>query len=316
MNAKQFLYNTRLTVLSFASALVINFTACSGDDEPSIDDVLSEETTPIDFEMRGFSYYYGSENYLFDYAGNIYVGSDTISKSKCTLNLRQGKHHLVWINGIDYWYSLQGKDYGLHYNPVDKTITTNNQYPFLDSRDIMYYEKDIEVTSYLMPTQQIDYTNYVVCRLLIRVTDKIKGTLRPEQNSTGKYLYAEHIGKLTGIPGVRTVSLTGIRYELDNNDWPIGIFAHFNSLSSGKQLIQGQLEASADSIPILQLLCPLNGLNDIQVKTEVQDANGTPISTTILPKFSLRRGYTTVLRGPLFSGNTSDWAVTMEPFSK
>ena len=62
-------------------------------------------------------------------------------------------------------------------------------------------------------------------------------------------------------------------------------------------------------------LCPLNGLDNIQLIAETYDKDGNSIPATILPLFSLRRGYTTILCGPLFSGTTSDWSVTMEPYA-
>lgn len=302
MKTKTFLSASRLAVLTLVCILTFSLAACSGDE--SIDEILSEETTPITFKSI-INWYADHTFFLFDHVGNNYVGSDTISGSEFTISLRQGKHHLVWINGLDRWSSLQGEDYGLHYDPRNKSVTTYNQYP-LYVRDIAFCEKDIEVTSYLMPTQQIEFTNYIICSLQIKTTDKTQGLFQTKQDN----LYAEQIGELTGVPGVRTVSLTGSNYELDGKDWPIGVYAHFEQLPSG------QLEARADSISVIKMLCPLNGLSDIQLKAEIKDANGATIPATVLPKFSLRRGYTTVLQGPLFTGDTSDWTVTMELYKE
>ena len=77
---------------------------------------------------------------------------------------------------------------------------------------------------------------------------------------------------------------------------------------------QGRIVTEALIEDSQYILCPINGLDNIQLTAEVYDKDGNPISTTTLPKFNLRRGYTTILRGPLFSGSTSDWTVTMKQY--
>lgn len=64
----------------------------------------------------------------------------------------------------------------------------------------------------------------------------------------------------------------------------------------------------------LGILCPPNGFDNVETSTLVFDKDKKTIQTVKLPKFSLHPGYTTILEGPLFSGSTSDWAVTMEPY--
>ena len=87
-----------MALLALTCIFTFALAACGDDDEPSVDELLSEETTPIEFELTDFEYY--DKYYLFDYAGNRYVGADTISRSKFTINLRQGKHHLIWMKGV------------------------------------------------------------------------------------------------------------------------------------------------------------------------------------------------------------------------
>lgn len=265
--------------MTIACLMAVCITACGDDDEPTVDELLSEETTPIEFQFSGYSYYYGSENILYDYAGSRYVGSDTIRNSTCTINLRQGNHKLIWINGLWPTFPLWGNNgqnkSGVYYDPQAKTVT--NFYPDGNTEHIIVYcEKDLEVTPYLMPAQKIEYKP-LTCVLKIKVTD----------------LQAGQKGRITGVPSVKSVSLTGDDFSLNNIDLPTDSIRRYEEVF---------------------MLCPAKGFDDIQPVVEVTGNGGNVAPTTTLPKFSLKRGYVTSLRGPIFTGSTSDWEVIMEQY--
>lgn len=283
MNKTTFIFASRLAFLSLAASITISFTACSSDAEPTIDEVLSKDTTPIDFELTDFSRY--DKYILFDYAGSNYVKSDTASQSKCTVNLRQGKHHIIWVR-------MSAKD---NFNPEDKTITIGEHWQFPSL--VNYTEMDFEVSPYLMPVKQVNWENSVMCVLGIQITD-IDETLKHSD------IYEEDCcGRITGLPFVKKVSLTSDYYETDK-DLELRVFAVNGNSNSTKK----------DSVIVMasRMFCPVNGLNNIQLKTEAQDENGNLVTGTTIPKFSLKRGHTTILRGPLFSGTTADWKVTIQ----
>ena len=264
-----------LLALTYVPMLAFNACSDNDGDEPTIDEQLSEETTPIEFELLDYDPY--EEYVLFDYAGNRYVGSDTITCSKCTLDLRQGKHHLLWMKG------QYGESIG--FNPEDKTINVENR----TCINIPYYEMDLEVTPYLMPVKKIQCKNEKVipcCDLIIDATDIDEAWETLNIKIVDNIFYM----KVTGFPTVRTISWDGSSYQLE--DRYDGIYLGGSELST---------------------VCPARGFDNIQVNTEIWNVRDELIPTTQLPKFNLRQGYITTLRGPLFSGNTSDWTVTMEP---
>ena len=133
---------SRLILLALTYMFTLAFTACAGDDdsEPTVDELLSEETTPIDFEFDDFEYL--DRYFLFDYAGNKYIGSDTLTTSKCTLELRQGKHHLIWMKG------QYGGD--VDFIPQNRTFSG-----YTSNINVSYTEMDIEVSPYLMPVKKV-----------------------------------------------------------------------------------------------------------------------------------------------------------------
>lgn len=283
---------SRLVTMVLISTFVLSFASCGGDDD-STDDILSKETTPIDFEFSGFSYYYGSANILYDFTGNSLIGSDTIYKSSCTLNLRQGKHKLIWINGLwptDSWITNIDveKRSGIYYDPTAKTIS--NYYPDGNTEHVIVYcEKDLEVPPYLLPIQKIEY-KHITCVLRIEVTDNARWlTWYPSQTGLK--------GRITGIPSVKSVSL-------DNNKYTL------NDIT----LSNDSISRYEDDVKRFFMLCPSEGIDDIQPVAEIIDQDGKPIEVNQMPRFSLRRGYITTLRGPLLSGTTADWTVTIEPF--
>lgn len=280
MKTKAFLFASRLTTLVLACILIFSLAACGGDDdEPAVDEILSEETTTIDFEFDGFEYL--DRYFLFDYAGNRYVSSDTITRSKCTLELRQGKHHLIWMKG------RYGSDVG--FTPERRTFSGH-----ATSIYAAYAEMDIEVTPYLMPVQKVKCQKIIQIEksgLEVIVTDIDKTLQTPSGIKVNKEI------KITGFPFMNNISLDGNSYDIENETYAEWGFFDIEENTVGTWLYT---------------LCPTNRIEDIQLKVEVKDINGNRVSTTELPKIYLQRGCTTLLRGPLFSGGTSDWTVTVE----
>ena len=302
----------RMTTFMLMCMCAVCLTSCGGDDDLSIDEILSQETTPIDFQLAEYNNWY-DKYFLFDYAGSSYVGSDTVSSYKCTIKLRQGKHRLLWMKGIDY-EPKYGKNYyaGIHYDPKEKTITNyGDSYSY--SEKIIYSETDLEVTQYLMPVQQIRPANYICGLIQVEISDMSDDVEQPRDRSgdedydpVSQYRYSRPVvGTVSGFPNVSKVSLTGNDYtqEKESSSCDILLQYHYDRI--------GEREFSLRAIGSL---CPKSGIDNIQLTVDVKDKNGSHIPTTALPRCSLKRGYTTVLRGPLFSGSTSDWTVTMDPF--
>lgn len=269
---------------------MLGLISCSNGEE-NIDDVLSKETTYVKFEL-GNNYNY----YFFDYTeGGTFVGSDTIENTHATINLRQGKHQLIWIKGL-YGFDSPNEDSllytpGIHYIPKNKTLAfipykinrdTAIEYNKAARNEVYYWKKNLEVSSYLLPTQKVDFLP-LTCSIKIELTDGIRFF---DISYTGN-------GMITNIPIITGVGLEDNRYSIN-------------------------AETACETIDISGVhicsLCPLDGLKDIQLTCEIKDGNGLPYPTTLLPKFSIRRGYTTKLSGPLFSGSTSDWTVEMKPY--
>lgn len=278
---KSFLSTSRLALLALAYVFTLTFAACGGeDDEPTIDELLSEETTPIDFELQDFEYY--DRYFVFDYTGSRYVGADTITRSKCTMNLRQGKHHLIWMKG------QYGSEVG--FNPENRTFSG-----YSDFIDAAYTEMDIEVTPYLMPVQNVKCqkrTTIERSSLYIEVTD-INGEMEtPDGIKLGEKI------KVTGFPFMNNISLDGNNYDTDNE------------INTGWVYFDDRGETAGI---VLNTFC-LTDRDNLQVKVETQDVRGNRISSTTLPSVSLKRECYTILRGPLFSGSTDDWTVMMEPY--
>jgi len=284
----------------------IGFASCSGGEE-SIDDVLSKETTPITFELD-----VGWEHLLFDYTTNdkfveskAFTIKSNDSQQATTINLRQGKHKLIWLKGLRRRYlAYGGGDYldtdGLNFVSENKSLVRDDGLKSLQ-HSVFYCEKDLEVTKSLMTTQKLSYTP-VTCVFEIVMTDA--NTWLSNKYSFGKMSF----------PFVSEVGLTDNRYTIGDEPYYITLYAYDfrNSYYNGHQVITPELPAGYENtINSFTNLCPLNGLENIQLKANVIDENGQPVSTTPLPKISLRRGYTTKLTGPLFSGSMADWKVEM-----
>ena len=319
MNTQTKLSASRLIVMTLACLMAVCLAACGGDDdEPTVDELLSEETTPIDFQLA--DYYRYDKYYLFDYAGSRYIGSDTISSNKCSKELRQGKHHLLWIKGIEDdvvrdWRRYGNEYYGgigVHYNPSEKTIINFSGYDS-DYDKVMYAELDMEVTPYLVPTRKVELANYVSGSIQVEITDMSDDVEQPRDmtsdegyNYSSMYKYSRPlVGTINGYPVIQEVSLTGDKYIRNEEDNSSNIILQYYGDGIGGREFY---------IKRLSTFCPKSGLHDIQLTATVVDKNGNSLPTTSLPRCSMQRGYTTVLRGPLFSGSTADWVVTMEPY--
>lgn len=305
---KEKIFNTasHWAVLVLALVSVFVFASCSSsDDEEKIDEILSDKTTPVTFEVGPHSYT------MFDYAGSKYVGSDSISgyvvindrknrnyNEEVEINLRQGKHHLLWFTGLDAstysWYDeLNGYP---KYDPLTKTVTA------LPGNYIQYAECDLHVTEYLLPTQKLTFRP-LMAYIDVQVTDIPKDI--------------ESSGIMIAAPIAGSISIDGDGYKAMKDGMQMDVNVDKNYDKNGKPCYETSVwypvEHDGSGMPV-SVLCPKNGIDNIQLTTEVKDKEGKSIPTTTLPKFSIRRGHTTVLRGPLFSGSTSDWTVTMEPY--
>lgn len=276
--SRQSIFCLRLVILVLTGFTITVFQGCSKD-ESGIDEILSDQTTPVTFEFEK------GMHFMYDYAGAHFVKGDTINilkKGEVKCNLRQGKHSIVWLKDASY---DGNKLYEVHYDAQRKMIIRNNDYPILN-HDVEYAVNEVNVSEYMLPTQTIDYSS-IMAKIEIVATD---------------YDVYQGIDGLSGIakgfPNILSVCLTDGAYESGE---PLGETKFFYS-SNIKMFYTNN---------IICILCPKDGLDNIQLSAEVKDANGQIIPTTQLPKCSIRRGYITTLAGPLFSGSTSDWEVNV-----
>lgn len=321
-----------IVALAFASLLFITSCGSNGISEETIaEETLSDKTTPVTFVIDNGPFY------MFDYSGSRYIGSDTVEiwngrtdlKNDVEINLRQGNHHVLWISNLTKYYysgtSLEPYNYPeIHFNPNSKIITATGKDPF-KYKGVGYAELDLSVKEYLLPKQEVT---------LKPLTAKIRVEVLDYSNSTkSNYKKTSAIGIMKGYPYVSSISLFGDTYALKENSSDYNLELNDSQanntisnsptqslISSYQYIYEIDHVASIISKVSVQdshyILCPVQGLENIQLYAEVQDVNGNTIPTTTLPKISLRRGYTTVLRGPLFSGSTSDWEVSMEKYTE
>lgn len=320
MNTQTKLSASRLIVMTLACLMAVCLAACGGDDnEPTVDEFLSDKTTPVTFELPQGDYY------MFDYSGSRYVGSDTIHvdrSCKFEAELRQGKHHIIWISlgneDKQFYLQLNWVDNSMDGSPVFDTLTRKILHAG-NNRSLGYGMTDIEVSPYLLPIQKVEFEKITAC-LKIEATDKLPYEPYFDGNYSFKALpgfrkelyyeaYFFGIGMFTDFYLV-TLSTDNGSYIIDSEsrDIIVGTGAFYFNESP-----KCYYDYDAQS-PIVMTLCPKDGLNDIQLVAEIKEQSGKAVPTTMLPKFSLRRGYTTRLSGPLFSGSTADWTVTMEPY--
>lgn len=297
MKSKTSISASRLTILVLAFLTSVCFNACSSssDDDSSSSGQLSDEMTPVDFQFTDKS----SGGYsIYDYAGNSYLGSHTIYEKKATVNLRQGKHRLLFFNGL-----IAG--YDLNCDTNSKTVTMGD-HGYLDYDGLTYTEKELDVTPNLLPVQQIKCESQMACAFRIEVTDLNYAIKNHKVFKKHSYIQ----GKTIGLPFVKKVSLSGNDYELNNKKTDLDTYivadegVGFDPDDVGS-FIEGQRH---------QMLCPADGINNVQATVSMTDEDGKTIASITLPAFSLRRAHTTILRGPLFTGTTADWQILTEPY--
>jgi len=319
-----------MAVLALACTTFLSLVSCGGDDEgtgagtgtntpqprPS-ESELSEETTPVKFETG-----YGNR-FFFDYGGGEYLGSDTLTKGwGTTYDLRQGMHHLVWLKDLDkngfYIDAPEGYGYGVHYNPVKRVVKLydfddlTTEYPTYPKETcipcVQCAEMDLQVYPTLLPTQKVNFT-HLTCGISITATDMTSGLAKPELNpNPNSGTYTEPVVGEVTIPYIYSLSLKDNSIEKDERVSKIRTYAKNWDPQTLLYENIGIMVGGA------VMLCPPEGMQNIQIKARVYDRNGKDIPTTPLPAISVKRGYTTVLEGPLFSGTQSDWKVSYEPY--
>lgn len=312
MKAKNIYFASRLASLALFVCAIVGLSSCSkDDDEPSVDDVLSEETTPVTFRVDAYT-----APIFFDYTeGWRYIGSDTVKNtssktSVTTLNLHQGKHNIVAAKDIyspsPYW-TESINSLGLHFNPERKTFyLVSAKTTFLDnqgkdavynvtSNDAYYWHRQLEVSPYLLPEQQPEYQP-VTARLFIIQTDQQQAS---DIVKMGDDLRID----IPNVPVVEETSITGNDYKLRQE--PHNLYGYIKT-SSGTY-IHG-------SNGPYYTLCPRDGLQVGQLVMQVnitKQGGYKQQHSVALPKFTLRRGYVTILRGPFLTGSDADWSVEM-----
>ena len=287
MKQRAIYFASRLMVVALAVCVSLSFAACGDDDEPSVDELLSDKTSTVRFELPATYVNY----LLYDYAGSHLLNCYVIcsSKKNYELELRQGKHHFIWIDCMSY------PDREDLFDPIAKTFNV------IEPENIYRYaEYDYEVTDYVKESHKPNfYPLYATVE--IYVTDFSSDLKQPDEPVYFVSQQKEiNVGKIVGFPVVTSFSLHGGKYEATD---------HFNGTVTA---FYGVYSKKVRVYCGTRILCPEDGINGIQLHAEVESATGETIPTTPLPPISLRRGYTTILKGPLFSGSTADWKVTME----
>lgn len=294
--------------------------SCSSKDE--VEEMLSTETTPVTFQVDA-----QTTPIFFDFTeGWRYIGSDTVKSasykaSAITLDLRQGKHNIVAVKGIETSNDVQKT--GVHFDPSNRTFYLQSEYDAhgleaetamlgVPSADVCYWRRQLEVSPYLLPEQKPEYTP-VTATLYIGPQSVVPAEIQKDMRVVGTYIKTE----VKEVPVVEQVGLDSKSYKLRKT--PHEIYAVLSeSGSSG-------LSYSTNGPYIT--LCPEGGLHDISltisVSAEVTMSDGFfqhPYRrdyTVRLPKFSLQRGYVTRLMGAtLYSEKTEDWTVEMAPYEQ
>lgn len=296
MNTQTKLSARRLIKMTLACLMAVCLAACGGDDEPTVDELLSEEATPITFDLSK-----KGRHILFDYAGNNLVNSDTIDveysdQKSQTVDLRQGKHRLLWMRGLLF---SEGID--------DEVVFIASPYYDINSRTVKCQDydyrlqltyplpqfcfKEIEVTPYLMPEEKVEYQPLCAQIYLSLSCDF---SLDDEVSLS-----------VSGIPFVKEVGIDDNRYTLGDVDTTTGNGTTFQG--DGKR---GRYEFALFG---KNILCPKDGLDNLQLHYDVT-RNGEVIHSASLPPISLRRGYETAISGPLIGGNTDSFVVEMKTY--
>ena len=198
MNTQTKLSASRLTVMTLACLMAVCLAACGGDDdEPTVDELLSTATTQVEFRLPNDRHTYT----MYDCAGSHLVGTyTTAGGEKCTLSLRQGKHHIVWFMDFD--------NESVKYEPEDNALTALSEDGMASS--VYYQENDLDVSPYAMEMQHVSCYKEATCRLVVTLADVTENLALPDGND-------KIIGRVTGLPLVRTVSLSDSKYKTDGN---------------------------------------------------------------------------------------------------
>lgn len=295
MNTQTRLSASRLTVMTLACLMVVCFTACGGDDDQStIDELLSEDTTPVTFNL-------GSKGkfFLFDYAGSRLVGSDTIEvtenyQKSYIKDLRQGKHRIIWFRELSTISEVKDGDCFFvaspRYDPEKRTISCFEWDAGLNFPSPLpqYCVKEIEIAPYLLPEQKLNYQP-LCAEIYVRLSCNILvESMRPELVSHD-------------IPFIKEIGIDDNRYVLGKSEDQF--FGYNGSSAFG-------VEATSYTSATLSVdvLCPKDGLDNISFSYEVKDGNNSTVIE--LPKVSIRRGFVTEITGTL-GQSTNEYAVSM-----
>ena len=299
---------TKCTALSLFACVAWS---CSGDDE--LETMLAAETTPVTFCVDSYDH-----PILFDFTdGWRYIGSDTVKDAKTvktTVNMHQGKHNIVIVKGVCYEYpdTEPSKYEGLHFNPETKNFYLNSstngiawrsigneEHSVAANNNVYYWHRQLEVSPYLLPEQTPDYTP-VTATLNIIQTDVIKPS---DIVNVGDYLRTD----VSDLPFVVEVGMSDNSYKTREKTYTLHYYL-------GTMKSTSQLQINSRYIT----LCPKDGLSVGQLAMTLRakgDDEYRALYSVMLPEFTLQRGYITILRGPLFSGSTSDWTVEMKPYA-
>ncbi len=285
--------------MTLACFMVVCFTACGGDDNLSADDTLSIDSTPVSFAP-------GEEGifFLYDYTtAGKFVGAHKFTtkwfKEEITVNLRRGRHKLLWVTGVnnstpmEYPESIDYTRHGtFYYSDGDSIVWYDNNLPI--GFGVRYCEQEINVTDHIMNSQPISFLRAESCVQIMSTDFSPLLDISSDNDPFG-------IGTIVVSPYVKSVSLMG-----DN-------FVTINGGLSGNVFIKNVSENESSCVTAVtsMMLCPTDGLQNMNIMCTIFDKDGNVIPTTDLPKISIKRGYTTHLEGPLFSGSTSDWKVLM-----
>ena len=299
MNTQTRLSASRLILLTLACLFTFGLAACGEDDElaivePTVDELLSEETTPVTFNL-------GSKGnfFLFDYAGSRLVGSDTIEvtenyQKSYTKDLRQGKHRIIWFRELSTISEVKDGDWFFvaspRYDPEKRTVSCFDWDAVLLSHSPLpqYCIKEIAVAPYLLPEQKLNYQP-LCAEIHIRLSCNIPiGSPRPELVSHD-------------IPFVKEVGIEDNRCILGKSE---DQFFGYNGSSSFGVKITSYTSATLS----VDVLCPNDGLDNISFSYEVKDGNNSTVIE--LPKVSIRRGFVTEITGTL-GQSTNEYAVSM-----
>ena len=289
--------------------VLMGMSSCSGDGGEVVDDVMSQETTPVTFALgKDWSHV------LFDYTdGGTYIGSDTIHNSKEAqevVKLRQGKHQLLWVKGLttapynpDYRFFSSGVHFMRESNTFffhSRELADYDNEAFIEHDlryPVYYWKKSLEVSPYLLPVQEPNY---------VAVTATIE--LMTEDINPSAFIES---GTITGIPVVTEVGMDDGRCKISDVKaqqsiyFQIGYNEHEDEPSDYDVIMKGYRR--------FHVLCPLDGLNDIQLVVSSTNSEGQTVVTLQLPKCSIRRGYVTRLVGPLF-GTANEWMTIEAPY--